>query len=366
MNIISQNQDGLIKIIIEELDKKSQIEEFLNILEEDSFFEINFLNIQTLPKDIVIKLSKIKDKISIFTNESTLKSYLMNLGFELNFRDNYQNKNKTLNLEYIAMGGSAGSLKKFIELIKELPKSNISVFIVMHQKADSTSTLSTILQSYTKHYKVVEAKSDMKIEPSTIYTAPPGRHMIVAGGFIFLTDDNKRNFSKPSISTTFESLSNEYKNTLLAILVCGYGADGSDSLNLLQNNGTTVLIENPTECKATAMLENAIKTQKYDHVFNINEINDYISHCIHDDFFTNEDLRNFLEKIYKIYGYDYTGYSLSHIRRRVHLFYSALRPKNFKDFEQIVLTNKSIFKDLFLNISVNITTFFRNPQVFKL
>lgn len=365
MNMIVQEIGDKTKIIIEELEKKSQIEEFLKLLEKDTFFEINFLNIQSLPKSVVIKLHKIKDRILIFTNESILKSYLMNLGFELNYKDNYSNKIKTLELEYIAIGGSAGSLKKFIEIIKKLPESNISVFIIMHQKADNQSSLSTILQTHTSHYKVVEAKSDMKVEPATIYTAPPGQHMIVAGGFIFLTNEPKRNFSRPSISTTFETLSNEYKSTLLAILVCGYGADGSDSLELLENNGTTVIVEDPSECEATAMLENAIKTKKYDYVFSMEDINNFILHSFNNEFFSNEDLEEFLEKVYKVYGYDYSGYSISHIRRRVHLFYSTLKPKNFMEFEKIVLTNKSIFKDLFLNISVNITTFFRNPQVFK-
>jgi chemotaxis protein methyltransferase CheR len=366
MNMITHQFEDKTKIIIEELDKKAQIDELLKLLDSNSIFEINFLNIQSLPKEVILKLNEKKDRISIFTNESTLKSYLMNLGFELEYKDNYASKVKGLNLEYIAIGGSAGSLKKFIEIVKNLPRSNLSVFIVMHQKADSVSSLSTILQIHTEHYKVIEAKSDMKIEPATIYTAPPGSHMIVAGGFIFLTNEPKRNFSKPSISTTFESLSNEYKNTLLAILVCGYGSDGSDSLELLDKNGTTVIVEDPRECEAKAMLENAIKTGKADHVLSLEEICGYIIASMGANFFSDEELEKFLLKIFKTYGYDYTGYSLSHIRRRVHLFYSSLKPKNFMEFEKIVLSNKSIFKDLFLNISVNITTFYRNPQVFKI
>lgn len=365
MNIVAQEFENKTKIIVEELEKKSQIKEFLDLLNKDTFFEINFLNIQAIPKEIIVKLNEIKEKISIFTNEATLKSYLMNLGFELQYKDSYS-KIKSLNLEYIVIGGSAGSLKKFTQIVKNLPKTELSVFIIMHQKADVDSSLSTILQAQTNHYKVIEAKSDMKIEPATIYTAPPGRHMIVAGGYIFLTNDAKRNFSKPSISNSFEALSNDYKNRLLAILVCGYGADGSDSLELLQKNGTTVIIEDPKECKAKPMLENAIKTGNYDHIFKLEEINSYISEYLTSKFFTDEDLEKFLVKVFQIYGYDYTGYSLSHIKRRVNLFYNTLKPKSFTEFENIVLKNKSIFKDLFLNISVNITTFFRNPEVFKL
>lgn len=366
MSIIYNKIDNTTKIIVENIEKQSHIDELVDILcDKNSLFEINFINIQAIPKDVVIKLNEIKNRVKIFTNEATLKSYLMNLGFELQYENAYEKEIKDLNLEYIAIGGSAGSLKRFISIIKELPKSNLSVFIIMHQKADTKSSLANILQTHTEHYKVVQAKSDMKIEPSTIYTAPPGYHMIVAGGFIFLTDAKKRNFSRPSISTSFESLSNEYKNTLLAILVCGYGADGSDSLDLLQKNNTTVLIQKPEDCEAKPMLNNAIESKNYDHILSIEEMNGFILSSLCEDTFSNDDLVEFLSKIYKVYGYDYRGYNLTHIRRRVHLFYSTLRPKDFNEFEKIVLSNKNIFKDLFLNISVNITTFFRNPEVFK-
>lgn len=366
MSIISHRTENKTKIIVENLEKKKDIELLLELLDTDSFFEINFLNIQFLPKEIIYKLDEKRDNIEIFTNESTLKNYLMNLGFKLEFSDEYRNKTKCLNLDYIAIGGSAGSLKKFIHIIKALPKSELSIFIIMHQKQDIQSSLSAILQTHTMDYRVVEAKTDMKIEPSTIYTAPAGKHMIVAGGYIFLTDTEKRNFSKPSISTTFESLSNEYKNTLLAILVCGYGADGSDSLQTLQKNNTTIIVEEPSECEAKPMLENAIKTNDHDFVFKLDEINTFIKNSIDSDFITNSELINFLDKINEIYGYDYTGYNLGHIKRRVHLFYNMLKPKSFHEFQEKVLRNKSIFKDLFLNISVNITTFYRNPEVFKI
>ncbi|MGA1939250.1 CheR family methyltransferase [Arcobacter sp. YIC-310] len=366
MNIIAHEQDDILKIIVQKIEKKD-LKELENYIKKDYIkIEISFLNIQIIPKSLVLLLKEHIHKIDIFTNELTLKTYLINLGFTLNFKDNYNNKPKKLNLQYIAIGGSAGSLSKFIEIIKNLPKSEVSIFIIMHQKADNKSILSNILQKYTSNYKVVEAKSDMRIEANTIYTAPAGKHLIVAGNFIFLTDEVKRNFSRPSISTTYEALSNEYKNSFLAILVCGYGADGTDSLKLLNQNGSTILIEDPNECEAKAMLENAISTKLYDEVLSLDEIIKYIKFNLDDDFFEKKDIENFLEKIYVKYGYDYTGYNYNHIKRRIHLFYSNLKPKDFKEFEKIVLNNKSIFKDLFLNISVNITTFYRNPEVFKI
>ena len=363
MNIISHTQDNTLKIVIQNLDNKIDVKNLLELLESNQNIEISFFNIQILPKEIVIKLNKIKDKVSIFTDEHTLKTYLMNLNFTLLYKNKIANKK--LNLDYIAIGGSAGSLNKFIEIIKNLPKSNMTIFIIMHQLADKESSLAHILQVHTTHYKVIEAVSDTKIQAATIYTAPPGKHLIVAGGFIFLTDDKKRNFSKPSISTSFEFLSNEYKNTLLAILVSGYGSDGSDSLNTLKENGTTVIIQDPNECEAKPMVENAIKTKHYDYILPLEKICEFINQSFDYQNFDDEMLKQFLDKINDKYGYDYRGYNLSHIKRRVNLFYSTLNVNNFLEFERIVLNNKNIFIDLFLNISVNITTFFRNPQVFK-
>ncbi|RYA23079.1 CheR family methyltransferase [Malaciobacter marinus] len=366
-NIVSQEVNNTLKIIIQNIEKKEDIKKFLSLLDyAGKNIEINFLNIQTIASEIILALNKIKSHLSIYSNEITLKSYLNQLGFEVKLIKDYnKTKRKNLNLEYLAIGGSAGSLKKFIDIIEKLPYSQMSIFIIMHHRSDEKSSLSQILQTKTAHYKVVEAKSDMKIENSTIYTAPPGKHMIIIGGFIFLTNEEKRNFSKPSISTSFETLSNEYKNNLLAILVCGYGSDGSDSLRLLQENESTVIIEEPKECEAKPMLENAIKTDCYDEVLSLESISEYINTCLNDEPFNNIQLESFLNKIYEEYGYDYRGYNLEHIKRRVKLFYSNLKPNNFLEFQNKILNNENIFKDLFLNISVNVTTFYRNPEVFR-
>lgn len=366
MSILIQQKQNISKIIVEELEHRKDIDALTKALDNKGNIEVSFFNVKILPKEVIIKLKENKSRIKIFTNESVLKSYLLNLGFELLYSDNYKNKNaKKLNLEYLALGGSAGSLKKFIEIVSTLPPSELSIFIVMHQKGDQKSNLSEVLQKYTKHYKVVEADSDMQVKPATIYTAPSNKHMIVAGSFIFLTDGKKRNFSKPSISTTFESLSNEYKNSLLCVLVCGYGNDGSDSLKLLHDNHSRVIIEDEKECEAKMMLQNAVNTGYYDYILSMENIKKFITDNLNCNFFSNKELMDFLEKVNEKYDYDYRGYSLKHIKRRVDLFYTRLNPVSFEEFEKKVLNDISIFKDLFLNISVNITTFYRNPELFK-
>lgn len=368
MNIVKHiNEDNVIKLLVNSLKDKAEIDELLAELQEPNKYEVTLLNIKVLPLSVIIRFEKLKNNLTIVVNEAKLKYYLRDLGFYIKYKEHYKisKANKISKVQYVALGGSAGSLEKFIEIIKALPASDLTIFIVMHQRADMKSSLAEILQRHTKFYTVLEASTDTIVMPSTIYVAPPNQHMLVAGGFIFLTDDEPKNFSKPSISTTFESLSHEYREALLTILVCGYGSDGSDSLHSIRKNGGAVIIEQLYECKATIMLENAIYSKEYDYILSINDISRLLYEKLTKDYEIESYLDEFLDDIYEVYGYDYRNYHRPHIIRRIEHFYNILMLDSFVDFRHKVLNDIDIFKDMFLNISVNVTTFFRNPLTYK-
>jgi len=359
--------EDTIQLLVTSLHSKKEIKEFLSELKDNNIYEISFINIKILPAKVIIRLQELKEKITITVNKTRLKYYLRDLGFYVILQENkyLKKEDRIRKVQYLALGGSAGSLKKFMQIIQALPSSTLSIFVVMHQKSDIKSSLAEILQRSTNHYKVTEAVSDTKVMPSTIYVAPSNRHMIVAGGFIFLTDDEPKNFSKPSISTTFESLAYEYKDSLLGVIVCGYGADGSDSLSHIRKNGGVVIIEQPYECKATPMLENAISTKEYDYILSIEKINQLLYNHLNNKNEIDMYLDKFLDDIYIKYGYDYKHYNKNHIVRRITHYFHILGVNNFKDFSYKVLHDNDIFKDLFLDISINVTTLFRNPLTYK-
>jgi len=356
-----------LNLFIKSLSSKKQISELLEKLKNHTHYELTFVEIKMLPSEIIIRLHEIKQELTINVTEKKLRYYLRDLGFDVQYKKKYQNSplKKIDKINYIALGGSAGSLKKFIDIVSSLPPSNMSIFIVMHQRSDMKSSLAKILQDKTKTYRVIEAVSDTRVLPSTIYVAPPNKHMIVIGGFIFLTDDSPKHFSKPSISTTFESLASEYNEELLTILVCGYGQDGSDSLKHIRENNGTVIIQQLYECEATPMLENAIETKEFDYILSISDINKLLKEKLTKNIKFHHYLEDFLKKINLKYGYDYTNYSKEHIVRRVEHFYKSSGFSSFISFEESILEDAKLFKDLTLDISINVTTLFRNPQTFK-
>ncbi|GAK57947.1 probable two-component hybrid sensor-regulator protein [Candidatus Vecturithrix granuli] len=265
----------------------------------------------------------------------------------------------------VAIGGSAESLDKIFLIVKSLPLADISVFIVQHFPKDARNILDTLLLDKTR-YRTVIPQDGTTIETNAIYIAPSDFHLKVEHGVIRLTKEAPVNYSRPSIDVLFESLSQEYKQGLLAILLCGYGSDGSHSLKTLAAHGARILIEDPLDCSARDMPQNALKTGYYHYKFPIQELAHYVSRIIRKEemVFDHQEIMEFLNLLHKRYGYDYQEYSVESIKRRLQKMMLDRGFSQFEHFSSHVLQDSELFEELFLEFSINVTHFFRNPEVF--
>jgi len=81
---------------------------------------------------------------------------------------------------------------------------------------------------------------------------------------------------------------------------------------------------------------------------------------------SKEEVYDFLGNINKAYGYDYTEYQIDSIMRRINISMIRGRISDFNTFREQVLNNQEIFHDLFLDLSINTTEFFRDHEVFSM
>ncbi|MEW9121627.1 MAG: protein-glutamate O-methyltransferase CheR [Thermotaleaceae bacterium] len=77
------------------------------------------------------------------------------------------------------------------------------------------------------------------------------------------------------------------------------------------------------------------------------------------------EVGDFLEEIYHCYGYNYTRYQRDSILRRIKICMLKESIKDFSYFRKAVLEDEGLFERLFLEFSINVTNFFRDPQVFS-
>ena len=229
--------------------------------------------VNILYEEIFINLKN----ISITTHSSKLNRYFNKLGFKAKFESLI--KYDVINLdeiELVLIGGSADSSNKIIEIVKNITLKNITLVIVQHVESDRVGIFDTILQGYT-NYKVSYARDLQKIQKNSIYIAPNNKHLKVENGFFSLSDDEKYNYSKPSISISYESFSAFYKNKLLVIQECGYVSDGVDKLEYLKENNSKLIIQDIDECEAKPMVKNALNINVHNYMFNLKDMITYIN-----------------------------------------------------------------------------------------
>jgi len=323
-------------------------------------YSIDAEMVELLYKEIIQN----KKHINITTHKYKLNRYLHQLGFKAIFESLIKNDIVNIdNIEIVLIGGSADSSPKILEIIKQTNLKNLALVVVQHVEPQGKQLFDKILQQYTDS-KVLYAKDGKKINKGIVYLAPHNKHLKVKNGYFVLSDEEKYNFSKPSISISYESFSAFYKEKLMVIQECGYACDGVDKLKFLRANDTKIIIQDESECEAKSMVINARADGVYDYILKLDDIISYIDFLdkqLSDDGWVNY----LLDMILKKYGYDFRLYQREMIKRRIDAFMIKHTIKSLKTTVGIILFNKSAFKGFFLEVSINVTEFFRKPTSLK-
>lgn len=81
--------------------------------------------------------------------------------------------------------------------------------------------------------------------------------------------------------------------------------------------------------------------------------------------FTNNQLKELLESIKSIYGFDYTEYSEASVRRRVEHFMGSNKVESLNDLSKMILQNEENLEHFIQQLSVTVTEMFRDPLFYK-
>ena len=310
------------------------------------------------------EIFKNQKNISITTRKNKLNRYLRKLGFSTTFDSLIKDSVVDIeNVKLVLIGGSADSSPKILNIIKNTTLDNLSLVIVQHVEPDRVGKFDSILKNDTK-YKVSYAKDGEAIKKAHIYLAPNNKHLRVENGCFVLGDDEKSNYAKPSISVSYESFSKYYRESLLVIQECGYASDGVDKLEQLKANGSKLIIQDKRECEAKQMVLNAETLNIHDYILHESDIINYIN-LLDKKQDLNVWIEYLLEMILKRYGYDFRLYHRDMVERRLGVFMLKHEIKSIKNAVGVVIFNRSAFKGFFLDISINVTEFFRHQESFN-
>jgi two-component system chemotaxis response regulator CheB len=177
------------------------------------------------------------------------------------------------NSKVLLVGGSAGSFKLIVRLVKSFPHDlNKTVIIVIHRKKNFFSEIEKLLAQNSR-IPLREISDKEKIESNTIYIAPANYHTLIENNGHFGLDVSETVwYSKPSIDVTFESAAEVYKQNCTAILLSGANQDGAAGLLKLREGGALTIVQNPNDAEMTEMPQAAINIKAAEYILHTTEI----------------------------------------------------------------------------------------------
>lgn len=180
-------------------------------------------------------------------------------------------------LKVVLIGGSAGSVDVLMRLVPELSrKIGYALVLVLHRRASDDATLEEVL-SHKTSLPVIAIEDKTRLAAGSIFVAPPDYHLLFEpSGELSLDISEKVNYSRPSIDVSFESAARVFQSDLVAILLTGANADGTQGLVQVQKNQGYVIVQDPESAEIPYMPAHALENLVPDAILDVFGISEFL------------------------------------------------------------------------------------------
>ncbi|MHC1743376.1 MAG: chemotaxis protein CheB [Syntrophobacteraceae bacterium] len=277
----------------------------------------------------------------------------------------------------VALGASAGGLDPLQEFFRHMPgDTGMAFMVIQHLSSQSKSMLGDLLQKHTP-MKVATVEDVMKVEPNHVYLNPADKHVAIFNGVFHLTDPVRIPGTSFPIDHFFRSLADDLSERAICIILSGTGTDGSLGLKAVKEAGGMAIVQEPQQAKFDGMPQSAISTGHVDHVLPVErmarEVMSYArqpylkvqqQHEPEDKSFASH-MQKILLLIRSVTGSDFTQYKQSTIHRRVKRRMAIHKIEAIADYHRYLQENTTEVHQLFKELLILVTSFFRDPAVFE-
>ncbi|HEY5039249.1 MAG TPA: chemotaxis protein CheB, partial [bacterium] len=135
----------------------------------------------------------------------------------------------------VGIGGSAGALNAYKELLDALPLDTGMAFVLVSQiRPTANSQLAHILSRHTK-MPVTLASTAMPIRANRVYVIPPNADLLIES-YAFKVA-SPRTGGDERINLLFGSLAEAMGTRAIGIILSGYGGDGTEGCKHIKAQG---------------------------------------------------------------------------------------------------------------------------------
>lgn len=171
----------------------------------------------------------------------------------------------------VCVGGSAGGSHAYVTLLQHLPPDMGVAIVVVNHITRAPATLHKVLLHHTK-MPVELITEGLRIQPDHVFIIPSNHDLHVLDGEFHLEPISKPKGWPDVITIFLRSLAQNWDAKLIAVIVSGLDADGSDALREIKAVGGITIAQTPETAEWSDMPVSAIKTGYVDFVLSPEDI----------------------------------------------------------------------------------------------
>ena len=219
---------------------------------------------------------------------------------------------------------------------------------------------------------VMEVHGETSVEPNHVYVIPPARSMVIAGNALHLLPREGRGAHHP-VDQFFRSLAVDRRHRAIGVVLSGTASDGTIGLQAIKAEGGITFAQDDS-AQQSGMPHSAIVTGSVDFVLPPDAIAREIVRIGRHPYTVprpeaaepdaEPDLSQVLRLLHGGSGVDFTDYKFTTLYRRITRRMVLRQLNDLEQYAAFLRQNPAELEALYHDILINVTSFFRDPEVF--
>jgi len=279
------------------------------------------------------------------------------------------------NFPIVAIGASAGGLEAFSNLLRSLPEGpGLALILIPHLDPTHESAMVELL-SRTTGLPVVQAAEGLRVQVNTVYVLPPNSDMTIGNGTLHLLRREAGRGHHMPIDTFFRSLADDQASNAIGVILSGTANDGTLGLAAIRDGGGITFAQDANSAKYDGMPNSAVASGVVDYVLPPKQIAESLIRIqkqpstseLPSDAFDGQDrlMKDVFRLLKNFSRVDFVDYKVATIRRRILRRMNINRITELRDYVKLLHRNPQEIEALYRDVLINVTSFFRNPEVFE-
>jgi two-component system CheB/CheR fusion protein len=278
----------------------------------------------------------------------------------------------------VGVGASAGGLEAFSELLRSLPqKTGMAFVLVQHLDPTHSSDLREILARITK-IPVQQVTEGVTVQPDHIYVIPPNTSMAMKNGVLRLAARVLTRGQHMPIDHFLRSLAEDRGNRAISVILSGTASDGTEGSRAVKAAGGITFAQDEKSAKYSSMPHSAVTAGCVDFILPPDGISNELARVAEHPYLASRSadkselmiaaggqMEVLLSLLRESIGVDFTHYKQTTLQRRIERRMVLHKLEELKDYVRYVRNTPGEIEELYQDILIHVTGFFRDPDAFE-